>query len=77
MLRYGQNYVDIGEKAYEAQFEARRLASLKEAARGLGFTLVEDPLPKEARFQVRAPLKRDRSSRPMTMCSEQDDTYRG
>jgi|SRR5215510_10162568 len=34
-----------GEKAYEAQFEARRLASLKEAARGLGFTLVEEPLP--------------------------------
>jgi transposase len=45
MLRYGQDYVDIGEKAYEAQFEARRLASLKEAARGLGLTLVEDPLP--------------------------------
>ena len=44
MLRYGQDYVDIGEKAYEAQFEARRLASLKEAARGLGFTLVPEPL---------------------------------
>ena len=43
MLRYGQDYVDIGEKAYEAQFEARRLASLKEAARGLGFTSVEEP----------------------------------
>ena len=44
MLRYGQDYVDIGEKAYEAQFEARRLASLKETARGLGFTLVQEPL---------------------------------
>ena len=44
MLRYGQDYVDIGEKAYEAQFEARRLASLKEAARGLGFTLIQEPL---------------------------------
>lgn len=44
MLRYGQDYVDIGEKAYEAQFEARRLASLKEAARGLGYTLVQEPL---------------------------------
>jgi len=44
MLRYGQDYVDIGEKAYEAQFEARRLASLKEAARGLGFTLVQETL---------------------------------
>lgn len=42
MLRYGEDYVDIGEKAYEAQFEARRLASLKEAARGLGFTLIEE-----------------------------------
>jgi transposase len=45
MLRYGQDYVDIGEKAYEERFQARRLASLKEAARGLGFTLVEEPLP--------------------------------
>lgn len=44
MLRYGQDYVDIGEKAYEAQFEARRLASLKEAARGLGYALVQEPL---------------------------------
>jgi len=44
MLRYGQDYVDIGEKAYEAQFEARRLASLKESARSLGYTLVEESL---------------------------------
>jgi len=44
MLRYGQDYVDIGEKAYEAQFEARRLASLKETAHGLGYTLVQEPL---------------------------------
>lgn len=36
----------IGEKAYEAQFEARRLTSLKEAARGLGYTLVQEPLGK-------------------------------
>jgi len=27
MLRYGQDYVDIGDKAYDAQFEARRLAA--------------------------------------------------
>ena len=44
MLRFGQDYVDIGEKAYEAQFEARRLASLKEAARGLGYALIQEPL---------------------------------
>ena len=40
MLRFGQDYVDVGEKAYERQFELRRLASLKEAARSLGFSLV-------------------------------------
>lgn len=43
MLRYGHDYVDIGAKAYEARFEARRLASLKEAARSLGYALVEEP----------------------------------
>jgi hypothetical protein len=41
MLRFGQDYGDIGEKAYEDQYEARRLASLKESARSLGFTLQE------------------------------------
>ena len=40
MLRYGQDYVDIGEEQYEAQFTARRLASLKDNARSLGFDLV-------------------------------------
>ena len=44
MLRYGQDDVDIGEKADEAQFEARRPDSLEEAARRLGFTLVQEPL---------------------------------
>ena len=41
---YGQDYVDIGEKAYEAPFETRLLASLEEAARGLGYTLGQEPL---------------------------------
>jgi len=41
MLRYGQDYVDLGEAAYESQFAARRLASLKEAARSLGYALLE------------------------------------
>jgi len=41
MLRFGQDYVDIGEQAYERQFEARRLASLKEAANSLGYTLIQ------------------------------------
>ena len=41
MLRFGQDYVDIGEAAYEDQYKVRRLASLKESARSLGFTLQE------------------------------------
>jgi transposase len=45
MLRYGQDYVDVGEKAYELKFQRRREASLKETARSLGYTLVkEDPV---------------------------------
>lgn len=43
MLRYGQDYVDVGEKAYEQRFESRRLAGLKEAARALGYSLVPEP----------------------------------
>jgi transposase len=41
MLRFGQEYVDIGETAYEDVYQARRLAGLKESARSLGFTLQE------------------------------------
>jgi transposase len=44
MLRFGQDYVDTGEQAYEARFEARRLASLHQTAASLGFTLVKDPV---------------------------------
>jgi transposase len=40
MLRYGHDYVDIGEKAYDLQFLTRRLASITETAKSLGFTLV-------------------------------------
>jgi len=40
MLRFGQDYADVGEQAYERRFQLRRLASLTEAARSLGFTLV-------------------------------------
>lgn len=42
MLRYGQDYVDIGEAAFEAKFQARRLAGISEAARSLGFTLTKN-----------------------------------
>jgi transposase len=41
MLRFGHEYVDIGEAAYEEQYRVRRLVSLKESARSLGFTLQE------------------------------------
>lgn len=40
MLRYGQDYVDIGEAAYELKFRVRRLQSLKDAAKSLGYTLL-------------------------------------
>lgn len=40
MLRYGHNYVDIGEQAYDHQFQIRRLAALTETAKSLGYTLV-------------------------------------
>lgn len=42
MLRYGQDYVDVGETAYEDQFKARRLAALAENAKSLGFTLIKE-----------------------------------
>jgi transposase len=45
MLRYGQDYVDIGEAAFEAKFEARRIAGISEAARSLGFTLTKNEVP--------------------------------
>jgi len=40
MLRYGHDYVDIGEKAYDRQFQIRRLTALTETAKNLGYTLV-------------------------------------
>jgi len=40
MLRYGQDYVDVGEKVYEQRLEARRLAGISAAAISLGYELV-------------------------------------
>jgi transposase len=40
MLRYGHDYVDIGEKAYDHQFQIRRLRAVTETAKSLGYTLV-------------------------------------
>jgi transposase len=43
MLRYGQDYTDIGEEQYEERFRQRRLAALRQNAKALGFTLTPDP----------------------------------
>jgi hypothetical protein len=48
MLRHGQDYVDIGDRACELQFQVRRLAGLKDAATSLGYTLVKQPTPEMA-----------------------------
>jgi hypothetical protein len=40
MLRFGHDYTDVGQEAYERRFQLRRLNSLTEAARSLGFKLV-------------------------------------
>ena len=42
MLRYGHDYVDVGEQTYELQFQARRLAAITESARNLGYRLVTE-----------------------------------
>ena len=36
----GQDYTDVGEAAYEQQFESRRLSALQENAKSLGYNLV-------------------------------------
>jgi len=40
MLRYGQQYVDVGEKAYEEAFAQRRLKALHASAKALGYLVV-------------------------------------
>ena len=45
MLRYGQDYLDLGEAAYDRQFEARRLAALKQTAKSMGFELTRELAP--------------------------------
>jgi hypothetical protein len=45
MLRWGQDYIDIGEQKYEKRFERQRLLSLEQSARQLGYKLVEDACP--------------------------------
>ena len=40
MLRYGQDYVDIGEVLYESRFRLRRIANLHHNAKSLGYRVV-------------------------------------
>jgi transposase len=40
MLRYGHDYVDIGESAYDHRFQVRRVAALTQTAKSLGYSLV-------------------------------------
>lgn len=40
MLRFGQDYVDVGAADYEARFTARRIVGLSSTAKALGFELV-------------------------------------
>jgi transposase len=41
MLRWGQNYVDIGQQAYEQRYEAVRLRSVTSTAAQLGYKLLK------------------------------------
>jgi hypothetical protein len=43
MLRYGQQYIDIGERAFEERFRQNHINGLRRAAKTLGFTLTPDP----------------------------------
>lgn len=40
MLRYGQDYVDEGEQAYEERFRYKRLVGIERAAKQMGYALV-------------------------------------
>ncbi len=41
MLRYGADYVDAGQQAYEKQYRDRVLTNLQRKARVLGYQLVQ------------------------------------
>ena len=42
MLRYGQDYIDIGERAFEERFRQNHINGLRRAAQALGYTLTPD-----------------------------------
>jgi len=39
LLRYGQSYIDIGERAFEQRFRQNHINGLRRAADALGYTL--------------------------------------
>lgn len=43
LLRWGQQYVDIGQQAYEQQHQAAKLRALISTAAQLGYRLVKQP----------------------------------
>jgi len=45
MLKYGTQYVEVGEEEYERRYRQRVVVNLRRRARALGFTLVEIPTP--------------------------------
>ena len=46
MLRYGEDYLDIAEKAYSKRFRVQRITGFNSAGRSLGFKLVkQEPAP--------------------------------
>ena len=42
LLKYGQDYIDIGEKVFEERFRQNHIYGLRRAAKALGFTLTPD-----------------------------------
>ena len=45
LLKYGQDYIDIGERAFEERFRQNHINGLKRAANALGYTLTPDTSP--------------------------------
>jgi hypothetical protein len=43
MLKYGGDYVDIGQEQYDNRFKERALRSLARKAKDLGFQIVPSP----------------------------------
>ncbi len=43
LLKYGQDYFDIGERAFEERFRKNHIKGLQRAAQALGYTLTPEP----------------------------------